>query len=193
MEYQIKRMLTSKYSQNVFDLVNNPPVYVGKAGIKGMGVFTNRFIKKGEMVCYYDGFDAKKDKRRRVDYSMTIPGKKDIHRNGYIKPQSDIGVGQLINDAAFLEIDTCKEVKDIVKVYNGCRRRVNRYYMEASRHMNVRFNGNNFWFYAIKDIRKDTELVYSYGAAYWIGKTQSPSRKWDIIINKLIKDSKKRK
>ena len=71
----------------------------------GLGVFANKNIKKGQIVCYYDGEDVPMNSDVFDAYTMSHPTLPGMCRKGYDKPRNNKGVGQFINDGAMLKWD----------------------------------------------------------------------------------------
>ena len=69
----------------------------------GGGVFAKKNIKRGQVVCYYDGEDIPMNNNVFDAYTMlhpTLPGR---CRKGYGKARNSKGVGQFIDDGAMLK------------------------------------------------------------------------------------------
>lgn len=130
------------------------PVEVKTARRMGLGVFTTRDVKKGEILCFYDGIICEShiactvsDKMGydlEIGNSTSIAGFRSVLRPG--------GCGQLINDAS--NDVRCIDDEDT--------------YEDAKywRKINVDIDDDNC-FYATKNIRRGRQLFFNYGRKYW--------------------------
>jgi uncharacterized protein len=128
----------------------------------GNGVFTLRDIKQGEPVCYYAGYEGNDTSD---PYAIAF---NNIILIGLRVPEGTHGVAQLINDASTLDFTklplnehglfSIKSIKILENDYHRC----------AFEKLNVRYSGEQFVLYAIKDIKAGEELFYGYGPDYWV-------------------------
>lgn len=139
----------------------------------GRGVFATRNIKKGEVVCYYDGKDIDLQDITTKDqpYAMNDPDDKNKTRIGHIEPRCSYGIGQLINDSTRMVFNTTNEIKLTTKLVTKLYNSIKIYEKKARWRANVAFAGEpecKWWMYAAKNIKKGKELYLYYGAHYWI-------------------------
>ena len=136
-------------------------VYVAKSNIEGLGVFAKTNIKKGEVVSMYPSdivriyqgnhyFEFKSD--RSVKVNLKHAYKTDdcvIFGDAFIDDMNL--VGNMINDAA--QTDGSNE----------------KYYHESYLKQNVKYYPYKIFvlIVACQDIKKDEELLVSYGIEYW--------------------------
>ncbi len=128
--------------------------------IHGNGVFAVKDIKAGERCCIYDGdvvpFGSKDSK-----YLLNMD---DFSIRGFEQPRDKIGIAQLINDGAcFVPKGKTKEI---------VRQMIN-YSIESFTKQNVTFEEikNRVVAIAVRDIKKDEELLAFYNARYWLDDT----------------------
>ena len=141
------------------------PVEVKSAGIKGNGVFATRDIKRGEILCFYDGIvcsdltvgtlmSGSHGYNQSYGEASTYRELRTVGRSiaGFPECLRDGGCAQLCNDAS----TTYTDEKDLKYLKN----------------INVKevYSGNTFVFCASKRIKKGQEILYSYGPQYWAGK-----------------------
>ena len=130
----------------------------------GNGVFATEDIKKGERICYYDGEDVETNKLNICDTDMTYALSKDkdnkFTRMGNPNKTNNFNVGQFCNDSS------CPNITIIN--YPSVKKAFDEYLINTKQKLNiVRENYDDFYMIALKDIKKDEELFYSYGSGYW--------------------------
>ena len=185
----------AKFGLSLMDRINNPKVEVRDAGVKGRGVFAKQDIKIGDPLAFYDGEDKKIDKKSskilEKYYMISLPdiaGRKGWARYGYIEPQSKIGIGQLVNDSQMIDFEINKPVENFREEFKIIKRKIKKYEKSQRKRVNIILHMNQ-WFYALKDIKKDDELLWSYGASYWVvqafDKTKIKKRR--VLLMKIMK------
>ena len=184
----------AKLGYSMMQAVNNPKVEVRDAGVKGRGVFAKQDIPKGEALCFYDGDDREMDRNIKYPekyYMVALPnrpGRKGWARYGYSEPKSKIGIGQLVNDGYMIDFGFDRQVVDFREEFKEGRRKIKRYERKQKRKVNIIMHVN-MWFYALKDIKKDEELLWTYGASYWLvqafDRANTPKKK--VLLRKIMK------
>ena len=141
-----------------------PKVCVAVSKVHGLGVFTTRRIRKGEVVCVYTGECVS-----CVDgnFSAYVLSCKWVNRDKVVEEwnidATDVNnaAGRLINDACDtytdgpgkdLKTEYCTNVKYGEYCSNEVHPDIGKYYVEV---------------FALCDIEKDAELFVSYGTKYW--------------------------
>jgi SET domain-containing protein len=134
---------------------------------KGLGVFATKKIKKGEIICWYDGIFMKV---QNENLQNTIPtlvvGKNGYNQHldangsiiaGFTKEFRKGGVAQLVNDYS-TTTDIHEEFKNISSGKYNC----DKDYIYDS-------NGNfkYLYFIATKTIKEGEEILHHYGTHYW--------------------------
>lgn len=128
----------------------------------GLGVFTTRNFKQGELVCYYDvtriaGPDENMTEQERK-YALYINGGR------YVGDWMAKTAGaQFINDAATIP-QIIDEAAVEIEIDGDYIRQIAAYFISATK-CNVYNHGRLF--YCLYDIPADTELLYHYGYRYW--------------------------
>ena len=109
----VHTMMDWKDGEKIREKLCCPKVTVGPSNVSGMGVFTTKYVKAGEVVCIYSGKllqgTVKEDNTSKyiVDgYKINEEGKKEVcHLDSSAK---DNAVGMYINDACdYDETDVC--------------------------------------------------------------------------------------
>ena len=166
-------------------------IEIRSAGAKGRGIFAMKDIEAGEKLCYYDGIEKPINKQTtncpEKYYMVSMPNKPTHACFGYIEPKTILGIGQLVNDGAMIDFDIDKPVLDSRKEYKQYRRNIKKYIRLSKRRKNIYIN-ENLWFYSLKPIKKDCELLWSYSPAYWIVKAMDETKiikKKNILIKLL--------
>ncbi len=144
-------------------------VVVRKSNIEnaGRGVFLTKPISPGLFVCYYDGYVKPERSLASVECDYQL---EDVI--GYIKPKTELGVGQIINDMNGFDTSGFPEKKDMntqLSFLAGCVFN----YTLSSRKCNVAAVTSNEYknpLISIKNINAGEELYFSYGLGYWISK-----------------------
>lgn len=132
---------------------------VRKSNIHGRGVFAKRNIKKGEKLCIYDGQIIDIGTPGDSSYDLGIPNTRTMSR-GYREPRSSVGIGQFINDGArYIWTGVPNDDAMALVVYMR----------QTSQTMNCKpvFHPKMIFIEALRDIKKDEELLMFYGLHYW--------------------------
>jgi len=156
-------------------------VEIRQAGHKGNGVFAKKNIKKGEVLCWYDGIHLfPKDKDFINIYPAFVSGKTGYNQNikdgeviaGFPYEYRKGGIAQMIND-----YDTTADVSEINKnISEG------KYNVENSLAYDSDGNFKYFYSFASRKIKAGEELLRLYGEMYWTDN----ERKWTPTIIKHI-------
>lgn len=148
----------------------------------GGGIFASKPFKRGNYVCFFDGFDQE-TLDEDTDWEYTLHHQHgDGHRVGYKEPYHPCGVGQLINDAAMIDVST--RTATLEEVYEKIRRYKERGNEIASLAW-MQDDSNPFMLFATRDINVGEELFVSYGPAYWLGDLDD-QRKYPTPMGKLL-------
>ena len=144
-------------------------VEVRPSGIPGAGrgVFATRDFAIGEFVCVYDGYVITPG-RQNLDedvYALPLEGKGMLI--GFKDPKSEIGVAQLINDAAEISAVDFPQRGDFKMCCLYFADAALRYAVKTRLLSNVYPANGTERFIAIKPINKGEELFFSYGSSYW--------------------------
>ncbi len=138
---------------------------VRKSNIHGNGVFATKDIKKGEIICFYDGVIITKEEYQETK-SLNIVDTGTIIVKGYEKEYNPIGVGQFINDYAKIDLTGDREnmLNQICDYYDNDK-------------TNVSFNTveGKILIVSKEDIKKDEEILCLYNHSYWIGNHEDYS------------------
>lgn len=136
----------------------------------GNGVFTTQPIKKGEFVCYYEGYKVpKKPTPLECKYQL------GPHIIGFMKPRSALGVAQIINDFAKIDLSLLNEKVSSEEQVQQLLQEVLKY-SNSSFHCIVEHNNTiverkstiTSELVATKDIETGSELFFHYGFKYWL-------------------------
>ena len=145
----------------------------------GLGVFAKKNIKKGQIVCYYDGEDIPMNDNVFDAYTMSHPTLPGMSRKGYDKPRNNKGVGQFINDGAMLkwdDFDVENLLTDNMEVNpSGVKhmaKELKQYQVQSDANKNTTFIDDKFNIVATKNIKQGEELYFTYGYGYWIDRLQ---------------------
>lgn len=135
----------------------------------GRGVFTTRSFKKGELICFYDGYQP-----NSINNLTSI--EKNYRYNdiiGYMVPRKSNGCAQIINDYAKPK-PTREQLDDLLigsgndKLLKACSLIIKQYQIETEKGVNVAPTDKKLnWFEATRFIKAGEELYFSYGPAYW--------------------------
>lgn len=147
----------------------------------GLGVFAKRNVKKGQIVCFYDGLDVEVNNDVFDAYAMGHPTLEGMCRKGYDKQRCAKGVGQFINDGAMLDLSdediirltkhkepleiNPKGVEHVLDI-------IQQYQTNTTVKQNAGFIDDKFNVVATTNIKKGDELYFTYGANYWLNRTQ---------------------
>jgi len=133
------------------------PVEVRPAGDKGMGVFAKRYIKKGEICCYYDGVIT-----RGKYQAMFTTGKHGFAQAVF---DSDGDEDALAGFRTQLRFGGCAQMcNDALTTYTDENDLT---YLKNINVKEKQISPNSMVFVATKRIKKGKELLYSYGPDYW--------------------------
>ena len=149
----------------------------------GLGVFAKKNIKKGQIVCYYDGEDIPMNNHVFDAYTMIHPTLPDVCRKGYDKPRNNKGVGQFINDGAMLnwnDYGINNLLTDNLEVnpsgVKHMKKQLQRYNTQSNMNRNAMFIDDNFNIVATKTIKQGEELYFTYGYGYWVDRLQKQTK-----------------
>lgn len=136
----------------------------------GLGVFATHDVKKGSILCYFDGYEKPIDQLElwEMFYSLKSHNDEKLCFVGHKIPQNPGGVGQLINDVAvydkeYLSLYYKESSYGFVPVMPYLVI-LSLYYQDSS-HCNV--ISKNKKIFAIRDIKQGEELYLSYGIGHW--------------------------
>jgi hypothetical protein len=135
----------------------------------GNGVFTTQPIKKGEFVCYYEGYKAPtKPTPLEVTYLFG-------NIVGFMKPRSTLGVAQILNDSGKMDLSLLNESSSLE---DQIRQTIQQLLKYLTSYWNCNVGDNNTIverkttitseFVATKDIEAGSELFFHYGFKYWL-------------------------
>jgi len=150
------------------------------------GVFVTTAVHPRDYLCYYHGNETKDVSKCEASYFMAFPGWRSNGIVGFIAPRTPLGVAQIINDMASLNIFTnfpylLTVIEQIHFILQAMLR-----YCEQAKRCNVlhgleadRQKTQNqkvialCHFYAFKKLNPGDELYWSYGLEYWISEAIS--------------------
>lgn len=148
------------------------PVLVDASARDGLGVFAKRDISRGTRLCYFDGAERPlADVRSEKNMGMVRRWKEtdNVLRIGYNTPRTTWGLGQFINDACRPELEfivehtmamgkrvSLEQLKKELEIYD-----------RKSKVTNMVTMGDNYWFYAARNIKAGEEIVMHYGKEFW--------------------------
>ena len=184
--------------------------------VHGKGIFALEDIKKGDMLCFFEGqpldvnvkirmtrdnagildivnagevFTKMKEHHGQYDRVMIIPGQKmNQGRLGNQSIQNNFGIGQFLNDGSFP-----KKLLDMWKLdFPMASRWLGEYVDESQKLTNCEMAGC-FWFKASKDVRAGEELFCHYGFEFWLGKyfAETPDPAKRFLYNSLMNQDSK--
>ena len=156
---------------NTFRIVDMPngkfnKVEVKESKGKGLGVFATKKIKKGEIICWYDGILVSiKQIEALNEIPSLIVGKNGYNQflskneciAGFTKVFRNGGVGQLINDYS-TTTDPNEEKINIL---------TNKYNCDMERKYDDKGNFKYLYFIAGRNISEGEEILHHYGVHYW--------------------------
>lgn len=126
-------------------------VYIKKSIIcNGLGIFSNKVFKKGDIITWYNGFIVNYKNLKKYKYNKYVIEYKSLNIKKYIIGNSDVknikgkGLAQFANDAIYINLTG----------------KTNNSYFNQ--------NGRYIFLLASKDIKKHDEILASYGMNYWI-------------------------
>ena len=136
----------------------------------GLGVFAKKNIKKGQIVCYYDGEDIPINSNVFDAYTMIHPTVPGMCRKGYDQPRNGTGVGQFINDGAMLSW-TDFDVENLLtdngevnsKGVKHMAKELQQYQVQSDANKNAMFIDDKFNVTPIKTVKQGEELFLPMG------------------------------
>jgi SET domain-containing protein len=137
-------------------------VEVRQSNIHGRGVFAKEDIKENEVLCFYDGakyyVEANYKSKKDMPYYEYLYATDKYEIHGFKNPKHPNGIAQLINDGSIMN-NTNNLLVDIAK-----------YQLNSIKNCNVEFyeKNKNIYVRSLKTIKKDEELLVSYGYTYWL-------------------------
>ena len=146
------------------------PVEIKSAGDMGNGVFVTRDVKKGDLLCYYDGICCFKKEHANIvsgkcGYFQELYG--DTFLAGFQTQLRPGGCGQLINDAS-----------NDLSTYGD-----NEYHAKINTSF-VMGNSTCLGVFAGRDILRGEQLFHHYGKEYWKDKECGTMDNFDDYIKK---------
>ena len=116
----VRTMMDWKDAENIRRMLCCSKVTLGPSNVSGMGVFATKYVKKGEIVCFYSGklllgTPEKGNMSRYIveGYQKDKAGnKKQCHLDANTK---DSAVGMYINDACDYDENECSSVPEKFK------------------------------------------------------------------------------
>ncbi|KAL9652876.1 hypothetical protein ABK040_010908 [Willaertia magna] len=138
---------------NKFSILNYKLVAVGLSSVQGLGLFTLEDIKKHELIIEYVGelVSVPEENRRSVLY--------DIFKSSYLfelKQEFSVDAYRKGNEARF--INDADGVVKLKKTKNNCFPKV--IFDDTTKDYKIGI-------YALHDIKKNSELFFSYGKRFW--------------------------
>jgi hypothetical protein len=160
-------------------------IVVKESNIKhaGLGVFAHKNIKKGQVICFYDGEDVPMNDDAFDPYTMAHPTLRGVCRKGFNKPRINKGVGQFINDGAMLNWNdddiTGLLTEDKLGVKQDAiqllKKKYNQYQTATDSKKNAAFIDDKFNITTTTNVKKNEEVYFTYGPGYWIDRLQKQS------------------
>lgn len=142
-------------------------VYIGNSSIcDGLGIFSKKNIKKGEIITWYYGIIDKNKTTDNYKYTMeyntfdekvNLIGISDPNKITYGK-----GMAQFANDAICFELTGKNN---------------NSYFFQKGRYV---------FLIASKNIKKNQEILASYGINYWINEIKKKSKEYNNNFKQII-------
>jgi hypothetical protein len=145
--------------------VINPYVEIRQSK-NGRGIFAKQDIPIGTKICYYDAKEVNASEPEMSDKLLNHFTDSTKLWVGIENPVNEWGIGQIAND---FQIPIVKEFMDVhpydakrVKEIMDCYAKI------SSLNSSIDFiDKPSRWMYSTRFIKKDDEVIYSYGNKYW--------------------------